>query len=233
MWRCLRRESNWQLAGGDSNSCRRVGKKSRRERERRQTALIPSGLSTPIPQPTVLLTKQTEEKLLPSQDIRVFHRTPWSWSDFTGLKWADKRSSKKRERWKLKTSNQLNWSVRVKKCSSMVDRKRMLISHFKEEGCIKTHQINFYTPLFGSAKVIGAPLQNFLGLGKGWWWVGECWAKTDSMQINRLRRSKDKSAAKDKRCWWAENNRKCEMWGSQQTAVGIQGHTLFFWVECG
>ncbi len=104
----------------------------------------------------------------------------------------------------------------------------MLISHFKEEGCIKTHQINFYTALFGSAKVIGAPLQNFLGLRKGWWWVGECWAKTDSMQINRLRRSKDKSAAKDKRCRWAENNRKCEMWGSQQTAVGIQGHTLFF-----
>lgn len=76
----------------------------------------------------------------------------------------------------------------------------MLISHFKEEGSIKTHQINFYSALFGSAKVIGAKFPNFLGLGKGWWWVGECCAKTDSMQINHLRRSKDKSAAKDKRC---------------------------------
>lgn len=36
MWRCLRRESNWQLAGGDSNSCRRVEKKSAREREGKQ-----------------------------------------------------------------------------------------------------------------------------------------------------------------------------------------------------
>ncbi|XDV30361.1 hypothetical protein PO909_033296 [Leuciscus waleckii] len=51
-------------------------KKKKGARERRQTALIPSGLSTPIPQPTMLLTKQTEEKLLQSQDIRVFHRTP-------------------------------------------------------------------------------------------------------------------------------------------------------------
>lgn len=37
----------------------------------------------------------------------------------------------------------------------MVDGKCVLISHFKEEGSIKTHQINFYTALFGSAKVIG------------------------------------------------------------------------------
>lgn len=57
------------------------GRERERERERRQTALIPSGLSTPIPQPTMLLTKQTEEKLLPSQDIRVFHRTQRSWDE--------------------------------------------------------------------------------------------------------------------------------------------------------
>lgn len=119
----------------------------------------------------MLLTKQTEEKLLPSQDIRVFHRTPRSWSDFTGLKWADKRSSRERERRKLKTSNQLNLSVRVKKkqCCiySMVDGKRVLISHFKEEGSIKTHQIYFYTALFGSAKVIGDLFQISWGWREG------------------------------------------------------------------
>ncbi len=36
-------------------------------------------------------------------------------SDFTGLKWADKRSSRERERRKLKTSNQLNFKCSCKK----------------------------------------------------------------------------------------------------------------------
>ncbi len=72
----------------------------------------------------------------------------------------------------------------------MVDRKRMLISHFKEEGCIKTHQINFYTALFGSAKVIGAPLQISWGSGRG----GGGW-----VSVERNRFHANKSLAQIKR----------------------------------
>lgn len=77
------------------------------------------------------------------------------------------------------------------------------------------------------------PIPNFLRLkGRGWWWwqVGEHCAKTDCMQINHLQRSKDKSVPKDKRCWRVENNRKCEMWGSQQTAAvsSCKGDMLCF-----
>lgn len=77
--------------------------------------------------------------------------------------------------------------------------KSVFISHFNKEGGIKTHQINFYSAPVGSAKVIWRSFPNFLRLkGRGWllWQVGESCAKTDSMQINHLHRSKDKSAAK-------------------------------------
>lgn len=121
----------------------------------------------------MLLTKQTEEKLLQSQDIRVFHRTPWSWSDFAGLKWGDQRSLKERDTTSfLKVFSYCYVKKKQKKNSIaftewLTGNTFVFISHFKVEGSIKTHQINLFTALFGSAKVIGDPFQISWGWREG------------------------------------------------------------------